>query len=403
MIAIAALAWLVRTVRGRDDAAHAWAVAALAAQPLWFLGAQYANLDMLVGGCITLAICALAVFELDPTQRSARWIGFAALAAGVLAKGLIGVVLPLGVLGLWLAWERRLAGWLRLLWVPGWILFFVLTVPWFAAVEARHPGFVHYFIVVQHFQRYTGTGFNNMLPAWFFVAVVALGTLPWSPWLAGIFRQRPLGALQRLGLVWLVLITVFFSLPASKLVGYIFPAVPALALLACGPVAACAARTDRRRRLPAALAILGLVVGIVAAGAIARSDRKGNEDLAVQLRSQWQPGDALVYDHAYFFDLALLLGRQQDVPVLLEWNDPNAVRGDGWERELADAGAFDTARAAKVLVQPERWAALRCAAPRTWLVTRKGARTAATQALNQAPRLSGRNAEAYLVTCSAAQ
>jgi 4-amino-4-deoxy-L-arabinose transferase-like glycosyltransferase len=410
MLGVVALAWLVRTVRGKADSGDpaVWAVAALVAQPLWLLGAQYANLDMLVAGCITLAICALAVHEFEPQRRGARWIGFAALAAGVLAKGLIGVVLPLGVLVLWLAWERRFAGWLRLAWLPGWALFLLLTAPWFIAVEQRYPGFAHYFFVVQHFQRYTSTGFNNMLPGWFFPAVLLLGALPWSPWcvarLVALLRHAPLApaadraaSLERLGAVWLLLITLFFSLPASKLAGYIFPAVPALALLAAGPVSTWVQRGGRWRALPLSLALAGLAACVLFVALIARFDRKGNEAIATALRAQWQAGDALIYDRAYFFDLALLLGRHESVPVLLAWNDPAAVRGDGWERELADAAGFDPSRGAQVLRLPEQWPALRCAAPRTWLIARHGTHTPTVQALGQAPTLSTANTDAYLV------
>jgi len=412
MLGVLALAWLLRATRDEPERdTHAlWAVAALAAQPLWLLGAQYANLDMLVAGCITLAICALAIHELQPQQRAARWAGFAALALGVLAKGLIGIVLPLGVLGLWLAWERRFAGWLRLLWLPGWALFFALTLPWFAAVELRHPGFAHYFIFVQHIQRYTTAGFNNMLPGWFFPAVLLLSALPWSPWcvarLVAMARSgRALRApapdrsasLERLAVVWLLLITLFFSLPASKLIGYIFPAVPALALLAGSAAARVAQAPGRWRAVPSALALLGLLASLIAAGAVAQLDRKGNGALASQLRAQWRDGDALVYRRAYFFDLALLLGRTADVPVLLDWNRPEAVRGDGWERELADAGRFDTERAAQVLRTPAQWPMLRCAAPRTWLIASPGDRAPTSQWLGQAPLITTRNADAYLV------
>lgn len=412
MLGVLALAWLLRTTRdeAKRDTVAVWAVAALVAQPLWFLGAQYANLDMLVAGCITLAICALAIHELEPQQRAARWLGFAALALGVLAKGLIGVVLPLAVLALWLAWERRFAGWLRLLWLPGWALFFALTVPWFAAVEVRHPGFAHYFIVVQHFQRYTTVGFNNMLPGWFFPVVLLLFALPWSPWciarLVALARSGQAllapaadraASLERLAVVWLLLITLFFSLPASKLVGYIFPAVPALALLAGSAAERVAEASGRWRAVPAALAMIGLIAGLIAAGAVAQFDRKGNGPLAAQLRSQWRDGDALVYRHGYFFDLTLLLAYHGDVPVLLDWDRPDAVQGDGWERELADAGRFDVARAARVLRTPAQWPALRCAAPRTWVIAPAGDRATTTQWLGQGPSLTTRNADAYLV------
>jgi len=85
------------------------------------------------------------------------------------------------------------------------------------------------------------------------------------------------------------------------------------------------------------------------------------------------------------------------VPVLLEWDRPGAVRGDGWERELAHAGGFDAARAAQVLRTPAQWPTLRCAAPRTWLIAPAGESAQISQWLGQPPRLTTRNADAYLV------
>jgi 4-amino-4-deoxy-L-arabinose transferase-like glycosyltransferase len=59
-------------------------------------------------------------------------------------------------------------------------------------------------------------------------------TLPWSLGLLAAFNRRfwqstlqPLGLLM---LIWLLLIFIFFSIPASKLIGYILPALPPLAV-----------------------------------------------------------------------------------------------------------------------------------------------------------------------------
>jgi 4-amino-4-deoxy-L-arabinose transferase-like glycosyltransferase len=407
------IAWLAhRAGRERGDGELAgWSVVALIAQPLWYMGAQYANLDMLVAGCIALAICALAIHELDPRHPSARWIGFVALALGVLAKGLIGVVLPLAVLGVWMAWERRFSAWRHLAWLPGWSLLLVIVTPWFFAVEARHPGFLHYFFVVQHFQRYTATGFNNAQPGWFFPALLALLALPWSVGCAAslveMSRQRrallapsPDAAvsLARLGAVWLVLVTLFFSLPASKLAGYILPAVPALALVAAGTLDRLARSSLRWRRALQSAALVSLALCMAAPAAVTYLDEKSSATLADQLRGRWRPGDALVYDHAFIYDLALLAGYHGDVPIVHDWNDPVTVRGDGWERILADAASFDAARGHAVLRLPDDWARLRCAAPRTWLVAISGASSAVIMQIGRAPLITTRNLDVYLVT-----
>jgi 4-amino-4-deoxy-L-arabinose transferase-like glycosyltransferase len=81
---------------------------------------------------------------------------------------------------------------------------------------------------------------------WFFAAVFALGSLPWTlsamRTLARDWRRRaPRGEFDPVVFlwVWVVFIGVFFSLSDSKLIPYVLPALPGLALLiAAAPAAA---------------------------------------------------------------------------------------------------------------------------------------------------------------------
>src|SRR5207244_1142341 len=89
-----------------------------------------------------------------------------------------------------------------------------------------YPGFFDYFIVEQHFRRYAASGFNNVQPFWFLGVAFVIATLPWSAWLgarARLWARRPRDA--GLMLWWVVAIVGFFSVPSSKLVGYVLPAL----------------------------------------------------------------------------------------------------------------------------------------------------------------------------------
>jgi 4-amino-4-deoxy-L-arabinose transferase-like glycosyltransferase len=206
----------------------------LLTQPLFFFSAQYANLDMLVAGCISACTLALADALLrleagEPHRRAllAAWL-FAAL--GVLAKGLIGFVLPGAAVFVWLLASGRWRRLPALLWWPGPLLFAAVAVPWFVAMHLRFAEFAHYFFVVQHFERFSAQGFNNALPIWFYPAVLLVTMLPWTLWLPALLRRSAwTGEAARLALlmaIWFTVVLVFFSLPKSKLVGYILPAVP---------------------------------------------------------------------------------------------------------------------------------------------------------------------------------
>ena len=161
----AALALYLFTRRWRERRAALGALLVLLAQPLWMLGGQFANLDMLVAACISAAILLFAHAALCVEQglphRRALAAAYLTMALGVLAKGLIGAVLPALVIVLWLSSRRQGRTSLALLWLPGVLLFLLASAPWFIAMQSRHEEFLHYFVVVQHSKRFASGGFNN--------------------------------------------------------------------------------------------------------------------------------------------------------------------------------------------------------------------------------------------------
>jgi len=341
-----------------------------ATAPLSYFGAQYANLDMLVAGCITATIfsAAHAVLAPEGAGRNGAVLGawlFAAL--GVLAKGLIGAVLPFLVLVGWLALVRRPRGLLVLLSWRGALVFLAVAGPWFVLMQERFPAFLHYFFIVQHFQRFTGTGFNNAHAFWFYPVVLALLLLPWTPWVAGLARRdfwRADGLLaQRLLLgVWVLAITLFFSLPRSKLVGYIFPVAAPLALLMAD------AALQRLRRSPATgrwlrgTALLAGAIGLVACVWITLAADTRQRDLALELRQQMQPGDRVVFIWDYHFAVSFYAALREPVIVVDDWTPAVVQSRDNWRKELGDAAQFQPDQ--RELFTAGQLDALACGTPR---------------------------------------
>ena len=428
--------------RQQGPRAAGTALLVLATTPFWFIGGQYANHDMLVAGTLTVAVLALARAlearlagrDADATagpaaerasaradvrdharaaQRTTaqRWllVGWAACGLAVLAKGLIGVVLPALVLGPWLLAQRRWRDVAWLLHPAGLAVFAVVALPWFALMQHRDPGFFDYFIVEQHFRRFATASFNNRQPGWFFIAVLPLLTLPWAAWAPAALRQLwracmppPAGtagpasaagpaaagpvdaAARRHALLmawWVAAILLFFSLPASKLVGYIMPALAPWCALLAAPLAGLTTglRTrptadlpiHPRRGLPplgrvalalAALLCLGSVV------TLAWQAPKSSRDLGLALRAQAAPGDRVVLVDNPFYDVAFYARLAQPAQVASRWDDPEIARQDNWRKELADAARFDPARAAQQLYPITALPALVCGGQRVWLV-----------------------------------
>lgn len=352
----------------------------LATLPFFFGGGQYANLDMTVASAIafTVVLAAAAVFRLErgESYRLLLTLAYAAAGLGFLAKGLIGIVLPGGIVVFWLAGRRRFDSMRRLFIWPGFVALAVVALPWMAVMEWRYPGFFHYYVIYQQFQRYLETGFNNPFPFWFYVPVLLVLTLPWSVHIwrlanARYWKDAQFGAVRGLMVSWFLVVLIFFSIPSSKLIGYILPLLPPFAFFLAEPFASRLAGESAQRALVALsrfwAGAVGLCLVAVVVGAVVAPQRSAR-GIAEKMLTQYQPGDDVAMLNGYYYDLNFYLHTAKPALVVADWT--RAPQHDGWRKELYDGIPFDRAAAAKVLVNPPAFQAQLCG-PRAaawWLV-----------------------------------
>ncbi len=368
-------------LRQNGKAIARWALLILVTQPLFFGGAQFANLDMLVAGLISATTLLAAEAALNAARnqpyRGLLTSAYLAAALGILAKGLIGIVLPGMIIVIWLAWNRRLSLLRQLVWLPGLLLFALVAVPWFAAMQARFPEFLNYFFVYNHFQRFTESGFNNPMPFWFYLPVILILTLPWSLWLPAAWKaarpeseDRP--SIRSLMWIWPAVIVGFFSIPSSKLVGYVLPALPPLAWLIANVLQH---RWGSSGALPRPLKSLVAVAALVCLSAILANNifnTKSDKSLADLIAAQRQPGEPIVFLKNQFFDVPFYLGLRQPVKIFDDWDQANVPQRDNWRKALYDAGRFDQAKANGLLLDHAQLTQALCAHPASWIVGLKG-------------------------------
>ena len=378
---LATLGFWATTRRRAGDAVANAAVLVLATMPFFFVAAQFANLDMLVAAFIALAIVFAADAALDLRAGTANGraivLAWACMGLGVMAKGLIGIVLPGLVVLVWLVVSRQARSIPRLLSPLGIAVFLLIVVPWFVAVQQQYPGFARYFFIYHHFERFVATGFNNARSWWFYLVALPLVTLPWSLWLVRA-RLRATAdddpdrrAWRQLMWIWLGVVIVFFSLPRSKPIGYSMPVLFPLAFLVAEPALAAwrQAGLGWRRAVVASVAgAVALCLGALGWAAL-RYDRD-NTALARTLARVRMPGEPIVFFDEYFFDLPLHARLDAPVPVIADWSDPRIAKHDDWRRELAEAAPFAPARAAELLVDAKRGFALRCGASPLWVAVK---------------------------------
>jgi 4-amino-4-deoxy-L-arabinose transferase-like glycosyltransferase len=215
----------------------------------------------------TLAWARNVLASREAGKPIALWSALMGLAAAgaFLTKGLIGIVLPGAIVLLWclLTGRRRL---LPCLWMsPAPITFLLAAAPWFVAAARRHPDFLRFFFIHEHFQRFATTSAHRQGPIYYFAGIFLAGFLPALPFFFAAFRKPSLVRWPGENpdafffLLWFAVVFVFFSVSSSKLPPYLMPAIPAAAVLAGLGVAS--ASSWRQWTFAAALAVL-LIAGL---------------------------------------------------------------------------------------------------------------------------------------------
>jgi 4-amino-4-deoxy-L-arabinose transferase-like glycosyltransferase len=149
----------------------------------------------------------------------------------------VAAAIPAAVLALYTLSARDFSPWRRLHAAAGGALLLAIALPWYVLAARRDPDFLRFFFIHEHLQRYLTPSADREQPWWFFVPVFLLGGLPWvlpalralaTGWRSAPIRRFDPALFLRL---WVLFVLVFFSLSDSKLIPYILPALPALALL----------------------------------------------------------------------------------------------------------------------------------------------------------------------------
>ena len=207
--------------------------------------ARIAIIDPMVSLALSGAAFAFAAFAEGDASGDARrarraLYGFhVACAAAVLLKGLIGVVLPGGAVVFWSLLTGRWRTLARVFSPGPIVVFLALAVPWHVAMALRHPDFLQFYFVHEHFQRFATTEHHREGPVVYFVPVLLAGFLPWTAFF-GRFRETWPGFSRAVwnergteGFLWMFsgLVFAFFSVSRSKLIPYVLPIWPALAVL----------------------------------------------------------------------------------------------------------------------------------------------------------------------------
>jgi 4-amino-4-deoxy-L-arabinose transferase-like glycosyltransferase len=226
-----------------------YAAGMLSTMLLYYVHSRLIVLDLAVSIFISATVL-LAYGALHPFTKSKReplLLGaYACAALACLTKGLIGIVLPGLIFAVWGIFIRDFYKILRLFSLKGILIFLVIAAPWHILVCLRNPDFAYFYFIGEHFLRYTTEAHRRFQPFLFFVPIIGFGILPWAGAISSSMKdlfnaskiQKTLSNKETTChettlflAVWSGVVFLFFSFSHSKLIPYILPVFPALALL----------------------------------------------------------------------------------------------------------------------------------------------------------------------------
>jgi len=216
-----------------------------ALSPLIIIWSRTAVSDALLTG--TLGISLLLFWRRMACENYDQCISaWVFLGLAILTKGPVAFVLAILTITTFLFSQKD---WKKLLYKinpkKGFLITIFISVPWYILelIKEGKP-FWDNFFGYHNFQRYTSVVNNHAEPFWFFLYIMILASLPFTPFLYhGIFKTfkdfsksskescNVTDTLYTYSLCWLTSVLIFFSLSATKLPSYWLPAIPAAAIL----------------------------------------------------------------------------------------------------------------------------------------------------------------------------
>lgn len=296
-VAVIAMVYSLGRLRTEKQAALTACVILASSTIFWISSGAVMTDHCLLAGT-TLSMVAFWRCMATGKKESRTWgrLFFIGLSIGLMAKGPIAAVLIFLPVFSWVLVQKKLRMLMRLPWMTGIVLTLVLTLPWYIAAELKTPGFLEYFIIGEHWNRFLVPGWQGDLYGsahsqpkgmiWGFWLVCAF---PWSIFLVFMLTKKQNRQVIMLKaraskewytylFFWAAAPMVFFTLASNILWAYVLPGIPAFSLLMAEVIQGQSLAKIGLVRVSGTVLALFLLVSVVVAFGIG-PDRKSQKKL----------------------------------------------------------------------------------------------------------------------------
>ncbi len=208
-----------------------------------FVG-RYLNMDLAIAVFLNMTMLSywVSLKYDDDYKKSTYWLTLAFIFAGlaVMTKGLMGIVFPMAIVGLYSVIMGQYKRLLDIRLYLGLVIVAVISLPWIFAVEQYHPNFAYYYIVVQQILRFSTDAQNREVSKIIYLLAIIGAFFPWTLFLPKIlksffskqaFKNRKQNSDKWFLFIWATFIFIFFGISKSFLFGYLAPLILPLSIL----------------------------------------------------------------------------------------------------------------------------------------------------------------------------
>lgn len=172
-------------------------------------------------------------------DRPRPYYGYLTLAGifcgfAFLTKGFLAFAVPISAIVPFLLWEKEYKRIFSMSWLPI-LMAIIVILPWAVLIHLKAPDFWNFFFWHEHVRRFLSDDAQHKASFFYFFMTLPPALLPWTflvpASIAGLRTTGIKTPLLRYAMCWFVFPFLLFSISSGKLLTYILPCFPPLAIL----------------------------------------------------------------------------------------------------------------------------------------------------------------------------
>ncbi|EOZ95232.1 Polymyxin resistance protein ArnT, undecaprenyl phosphate-alpha-L-Ara4N transferase [Indibacter alkaliphilus LW1] len=232
LLAMLFLVYRIGLVYFSDDKKAFYSSMIFAAFPTYIIAGRALTTDAYLVVFVLLAVYFWLKY-LENYKSFFLLLSYFMLGLGFLTKGPVVLIVPV-ILTLFSKFylKEKQGPWS--VHILGFGIFLTLGLSWFVFLFLEDPQFLDYFVFKHTVQRFATDTFSRSQPVWFYPALLIGTAFPWILILGFNFKRiwKSKDTQVMFLMAWIIVPLLFFSISKSKLILYILPIYPGIALAA---------------------------------------------------------------------------------------------------------------------------------------------------------------------------